>query len=97
MAHIRGGCGDCGDDEDSFEPGSDGFDDETHEPDFGEDDQTETEPCPSCGREIPEDTVRCPYCGDYVTPGGETVAGRRAWPFVATAVVVIGIVVMWLL
>lgn len=94
MAPIRGG---CGDEEDSFEAEPDEFDDEADEPDFGDDGEVETESCPKCGRDIPEDTVRCPYCGDYVTPGGEAAAGRRTWLFVATAVAVVVIVVLWTL
>jgi hypothetical protein len=94
MARIRGDCGGFGDEKEAFEPESDDFDPTPDEPDFDGDD-IETQPCPNCDREIPEDTVRCPYCGDYVTPGGASAAGRRTWPFVAAAVIVVAIVVLW--
>ncbi|HEV3082160.1 MAG TPA: hypothetical protein VGY66_20425 [Gemmataceae bacterium] len=33
------------------------------------------EPCPSCGRPVPDDAVRCGYCGEYL----EDEAGGEPW------------------
>ncbi|MFO0837576.1 MAG: hypothetical protein U1D55_03555 [Phycisphaerae bacterium] len=44
-------------------------DDLPQESDVGDDDETETLPCPNCRREVAEDSPRCPHCGDYLVPG----------------------------
>lgn len=68
-------------DRDGFdEPDEDWRDFEYPDEDDFDDGELETEPCPRCGRAIPEDAVRCPYCGDYVTAeGGSVWSGRPLW------------------
>jgi len=72
--------------EDDFEDEQYAEDDwEAPGPDERDDDDVETLPCPSCGKQIYEETEACPYCGDYVTHSNSALAGKPLW-FVALAV-----------
>ena len=52
------------------------------------------EPCPNCGREIPEGVIRCPYCGKY-TVGMGSNSGRPLWVRLVAVVLVSGFI-FWL-
>ena len=54
------------------------YDDEFDDYETGDDD-SETVPCPSCGRDIFEDAERCPWCGDYVVADTSALSGRPSW------------------
>lgn len=42
----------------------------------GDRDDSDTVPCPTCGRDIYEGAERCPHCDQYVVGGGES---ERTW------------------
>ncbi|MEW6249588.1 MAG: hypothetical protein AB1716_02995 [Planctomycetota bacterium] len=48
-----------------------------------DDDETETVPCPACGREVADFAERCPHCGDWIVPGA---SGARQTPWLLVAV-----------
>ncbi len=58
-------------------------------------DETDTVPCPRCGREIPDDADRCPYCTDWVVQGGDT--SHRSVMYLVVAVLALLCFVWWLL
>lgn len=61
--------------------------------DDGDDDETLTVPCRSCGTDVYEDAVQCPSCGDYVTRRPGSLPGK----LIIVALVLAGVVAMlWL-
>jgi len=66
------------DDFDFDRPGDELDDDEYPEPDDN-DDETDTRPCPHCGKEIYDDVELCPYCGHDATPSTNAWPGRPVW------------------
>jgi hypothetical protein len=59
------------------------------EPDeFEDEDDFETQECPSCGADIYEDAEQCPSCGDYVVFSNSTLSG---WPWWFVALGLVGI------
>jgi len=62
----------------------------------GEDDlETDTEPCPACGREIAEMAEQCPYCGQWVTLPAPA-SSRRTIGFIAVVILLIVLLLVWL-
>ena len=59
----------------------------------GDDDESQTLPCPSCGAEIYEDADRCSVCGQYVTPGrsGRSV---KSWWWVLLGLIVLVMLIL---
>jgi len=54
-------------------------DEDSEQDDYGDDDVTETIPCPDCGAEVYEDAEQCPACGQYIVPANNALAGRPVW------------------
>lgn len=54
--------------------------------DLIEDEDSDVQPCPECGREIYEGAESCPHCGMYVGTGPPTLK-RPAWHWVAVGIV----------
>ena len=46
---------------------------------FGDDESSDTVPCPSCGADIYEDADRCPACGDFVVLRARGSSSRWWW------------------
>jgi predicted nucleic acid-binding Zn ribbon protein len=61
--------------------------------DDGDDD--DTEPCPYCGQAVYAQAQRCPRCGRYIS-AEDRPRGKPLW-IVATAVVCLIIVVIWVI
>lgn len=60
-----------------------------------DDDDTATEECPACGREVYADVPRCPGCGAWLDESfAERQSRRWLWP-VIVAVLVAVILVFW--
>ncbi len=57
-----------------------------------DDDESATEPCPSCRRDVYEGADRCPYCGEYIVPGRAPRGGRGVWVAIVAALVVVALV-----
>jgi hypothetical protein len=57
------------------------------------DDETDTVPCPHCGRHVPDFADRCHHCGDWIvqSSGGRE---RGLW-FLLVVIVVLAIVAAW--
>lgn len=64
------------DDEDDFD----------EEPDYGDDDEAETIPCPNCREPIVEDAPSCPYCGHYITDEDLRKSSKPWWLYLGVAV-----------
>jgi uncharacterized paraquat-inducible protein A len=62
-----------------------------------DDDETDTVPCPKCGRDIVEDADQCPYCGEWVIQGGADAASSHGVVFMLVAVLVLVVLAYWLL
>jgi hypothetical protein len=61
-------------------------------------DETDTVPCPNCGKEIAEDADKCPHCGEWVVQGGDAGAGSsHGVVFMMVAILVLIILAYWLL
>ncbi len=61
----------------------------------GDEDETDTVSCPSCGREIAELAEQCPHCGEWVEAGaGEP---KRAPWVLLTALVALAVFIVWFL
>ncbi len=62
----------------------------------GEDeDDTPTEACPSCGREVADSAPKCPYCGEWIVAGA---GPRRRDPwFLLIVLLALAIVLAWAL
>ncbi len=54
-----------------------------------DEDETETAPCPKCGREIAEDADQCPGCGEWVVRGGESGGGGHG-----VVIMIVGVLVL---
>lgn len=57
--------------------------------DFDRDDDpdgTDTDPCPSCKREIHADTDICPHCGLYISRNDEPYSHRTVWVIAVIAI-----------
>ena len=65
--------------------------------DLHDQDQTDTEPCPSCGRQIADLAERCPYCGDWVVRGERSPASNRSLFFAAIVILLLIALLYWLL
>lgn len=52
-----------------------------------DDDESETVPCPSCGKEVYEESERCPYCSEYIVHnrGINPLWQRTAWMLIIGA------------
>jgi len=67
---------------------------ETDLEDLGDDGETDTVPCPSCGEDIYQGADRCPVCGRYVVPRLATrPRGKWHWLIVA---LLLAALVWWL-
>ncbi|MBU0638108.1 MAG: hypothetical protein KKB50_04525 [Planctomycetes bacterium] len=64
--------------------------------DDADDDETPTEPCPNCRREVAEFAEQCPHCGDWITSATRS-SSRRSASFVVIALIVLAAFVWWLL
>jgi DNA-directed RNA polymerase subunit RPC12/RpoP len=80
------------DEPDESEENAAEFPDESDMDSDDHDEDTETIPCPACGKPIYDQTERCPYCGQYVT----TRFRPPMWVIVG-AVICIIIVAIWCL
>lgn len=69
-------------------------DEEPDEFDPDDEDESDTRPCPLCGRDVYEDANRCPHCGEYIVPG-EAERARRPWWVVVAAVLALLGVLSW--
>lgn len=65
---------------DEWEPSGDSNEDEDiDDPDFGgDDDESDTIPCPECGTPVYEQADYCPACGTAIVPDGQRPS-RKAW------------------
>jgi hypothetical protein len=64
-------------------------------PDWDDDDEEPTIPCPHCRRPIHEESQRCPYCGNYISE--EDIApGRKPWWIIIGALLVLYVVYRWM-
>ena len=61
------------------------------------DGQTDTSPCPSCGRQIADLAERCPYCGDWVVRGQRGPASSRTLLFVAVVILLVIALLYWII
>ena len=61
-----------------------------------DDEETPTDACPGCGREIAHDAQRCPYCREWITFGAPG-SSRRNVAFVVVVILVVIALLMWLL
>ena len=59
---------------------------------FGDDDESETVPCPACGAEIYEDSPQCPECGQYVFGASGASYALRWWLVLGAAAALAGFV-----
>jgi hypothetical protein len=100
MAHWRGdngkGCVVAYDDE---------VDDEAYLDDseeIGDDDldvgggDSETVPCPECGKPVYEQADRCPNCGNFIIAGNPTQRQPR-WVLVVAILMIFVVLVVWAL
>ena len=62
---------------------------------LGDEDQSETVPCPACGAEIYDDADRCPSCGQYVTIRQEGASSGR-WKWIVVLAVLAALAI-WVL
>jgi len=75
-----------------------GADDPHDESSSWDNDESETQPCPYCRREIHEDAERCPYCERYLSDEdseGRTTA-RPLW-FVIGFVLCVVVLFFWMI
>jgi endogenous inhibitor of DNA gyrase (YacG/DUF329 family) len=56
-------------------------------------DDTDTVPCPQCGRDVYEDAERCPSCGLYLTR--EEGPLRQSWTFRILAIICLIVALAW--
>lgn len=59
------------------------------------DEESETQPCPHCHRQIYEDAEWCPHCGDYVVED-DADSGRKPWWVVAGVLLCLVMVLWWI-
>lgn len=71
----------------------DDWDDDV-DPEYGEDDDEPTIPCPYCREEIHEDAQRCPHCDRYISEEDAPMA-RKPWWIVVGAVACLYMVYRW--
>lgn len=76
---------DNGDDDVDDEPWNDDYE---GEPDYGNDDDPETEACPHCHRLIHEDVQRCPHCDQYISTLDAPRSNRLWWILIGVVVFV---------
>lgn len=62
-----------------------------------DDEETPTEPCPSCGTPVPELVDRCPYCGDWIVSGSGRAGRRPTWLIVAAILALIGFILLYVI
>lgn len=53
------------------------------------------EPCPYCGRDLPEDCPRCPYCERYVSDEDAPPA-RKPWWIILGALIAFYAAYTWI-
>ena len=63
----------------------------------GQDDETETVACPSCGESVPEFADRCHHCGDWIIPQGQKSVSNHNLLFVAVVFLLVLVLLYWLL
>jgi uncharacterized paraquat-inducible protein A len=56
-------------------------------------DESDTVPCPHCGRDVYEDAERCPSCGQYLTR--EDAPPRQSWTFRILAIICLIVALAW--
>jgi hypothetical protein len=78
------------DDDESWE------DDSVEPPDYGDDDDAETETCPHCHRPIHEDVQRCPYCNQYLSTL-DAPRSHKLWWVLIGVVICVYLGTKWLL
>lgn len=61
---------------------------------LGEDGQTDTEPCPSCGADIYESADRCPACGDWILSRAD-VRSIKPWWWIVLAALAAAMLLLW--
>jgi hypothetical protein len=72
--------------EDSLEELSENEDPDPSDLVDGDDDETETVPCPECGVPIAEDSQRCPLCGHYLI---DNPIHKRWWVVVGLILILV--------
>ena len=63
--------------------------------DPGDDDESETVPCPYCKRQIHEDAERCPYCEQYIS-AEDAPPGRKPWWIIIGALLCLYVIYRWI-
>lgn len=58
---------------------------------LGDQEDSETVPCPACGAEVYKDADRCPVCGQYVVTRAEGRPSQWKWVMVALMILAIAI------
>ena len=79
--------------QEAWDDDEDAYDDEFSADDA--DEESDTQPCPHCHRQIYEDAERCPYCDNYVLEE-DADSGRKPWWVVATVFLCLAMVVWWI-
>jgi hypothetical protein len=59
-------------------------------------DDSETLPCPECGKPVYEQADRCPICGSFIIGGNPTQRQPR-WVLVVVIVMILVVLVVWVL
>jgi hypothetical protein len=65
------------------------------EDDPGDDDESETVPCPYCKRQIHEDAERCPYCEQYIS-AEDAPPGRKPWWIIIGSLLCLYVIYRWI-
>lgn len=73
------------DDEEFDDLGPDADDSDADDSDADDSGDSETRPCPACGKAVYEDADRCHHCGEHIVWGTGHWVGRPLW-WVALAV-----------
>jgi len=64
------------------------------DPDFEDDESTNTEQCPYCKKQIYSGAERCPLCGVYLTEE-EAVGTQKPWWIVVVSIVLLIVIALF--
>jgi hypothetical protein len=70
-------------------------DDWDGEDSYGDDEESETIPCPYCKRQIHEDAVRCPHCENYLSQEDAPLR-RKPWWIIVGVLLCFVIFYLWI-